>query len=210
VTRRRPTGEGDAERIRVFDDLYAATYDRVLAYCRRRTWCLADAEDAVAETFVVAWRKLDDATTAESPLLWLYRVAFRVTANQRRGRIRIERLIDRLTRFVTSATVPPPDTEILTDADPEQVRAALAILSSLDREIVRLVAYEQLPRTEVATVLGLSPGAVRTRLYRARRRLREHLNDEARRDVHAEPDTYTDEGPTGDDPAGPEPRSRQP
>ena len=80
-------------------------------------------------------------------------------------------------------------------ADAAEVAAALEILSSIDREIVRLVAYEQLTYTETGMVLGLSEAAVRTRLFRARRRLRRHL-DEIRRDDSAEPDTSLDEAPT--------------
>ena len=195
MDRRRPDRNPDAERVAAFDDLYDATFAQVLAYCRRRTRSLHDAEDAVAETYLVAWRRLDDATSAEAPLFWLYAVAAKVTANQRRGQDRFGRLIDRLGGYLTSETAPGADTEILTDADAAEVAAALEILSSIDREIVRLVAYEQLTYTETGMVLGLSEAAVRTRLYRARRCLRRHLN-ETRRDDSAEPDTDRDEDPT--------------
>lgn len=195
MDRRRPDRNPDAERVAAFDDLYDVTFAQVLAYCRRRTRSLHDAEDAVAETYLVAWRRLDDATTAEAPLLWLYAVAFRVIANQRRGRDRYRRLVERLGRYLTSETAPGADTKILTDADAVEVAAALEILSSIDREIVRLVAYEQLTYTETGMVLGLSEAAVRTRLYRARRCLRRHLN-ETRRDDSAVPDTDRDEDPT--------------
>lgn len=196
MNRRRPAGGGDPERIRVFDELYEATFTRVLAYCRRRTRSLHDAEDAVAEVFLVAWRKLDDATSAERPLLWLYSVAAKVTANQRRGQDRFRRLIDRIGHLFTPTVVEASDAPTLTAADAAEVAAALKTLSSIDREIIRLVAYEQITYTETGMVVGLSEAAVRTRLYRARRRLRDHLDGEVRRDESTVPDTSLDEAPT--------------
>lgn len=196
MNRRRPNPSADPERIRVFDELYEATFTRVLAYCRRRTRSLHDAEDAVAEVFLVAWRKLDDATSAERPLLWLYSVAAKVTANQRRGQDRFRRLIDRIGHLFTPTVVEASDAPILTAADAAEVAAALETLSSIDREIIRLVAYEQITYTETGMVVGLSEAAVRTRLYRARRRLRDHLDGEVRRDESTVPDTSLDEAPT--------------
>ena len=143
----------------------------------------------------MAWRKLDDATTAESPLLWLYAVAAKVTANQRRGQDRFGRLIDRLDHLFTPTVVEASDAPILTAADAAEVAAALEILGPTDREIMRLVAYEELSYAEAGVVLGLSEAAVRTRLFRARRRLGRHLN-ETRRDDSAVPDTSLDEAPT--------------
>ena len=99
MNRRGPDPSADARRVAVFDGLYDATFAQVLAYCRRRTRSLTDAEDATAETFLVAWRRLDDATSADSPLLWLYSVAAKVTANQRRDQDRLGRLIDKIGRL---------------------------------------------------------------------------------------------------------------
>ncbi len=201
MNRRRPDPNADSQRVAVFDGLYDATFTLVLAYCRRRTRSLADAEDAVAEVYLVAWRRLDDATSADSPLLWLYSVAAKVTANQRRGQDRHSRLTARLGHVVDRRSVPGSDEPMLTAADADEVAAAVDRLSPTDREILRLVAYEQLTHTEAGKVVGLSEAAVRSRLHRARRRLRRHLG-EIRRDDPALPDTYPDERPErppGDD-----------
>ncbi len=195
MKRRRPDPDADAQRVAVFDGLYDATFTQVLAYCRRRTRSLTDAEDAVAETFLVAWRKLEDATSADSPLLWLYGVAARVIGNQRRGQDRFGRLIDKIGRLFDRRGVPGPDEQVLTVAEAAQVAAALETLSGIDRELIRLVAYEQLTYAEAGMVVGLSETAVRSRLFRARRRLRRHL-DEIRRDDPPVPDTDQDESPT--------------
>lgn len=192
MNRRRPDPNVDRERVAVFDGLYDATFTRVLAYCRRRTRSLADAEDAVAEVYLVAWRRLDAATSADSPLLWLYSVAAKVTANQRRGQDRRRRLTARLGPVLARRSVPGSDVPMLTAADADEVAAAVSRLSSTDREILRLVAYERLTYAEAGMVVGLSEAAVRSRLFRARRWLRRHL-DEIRRDDPALPDTDQDE-----------------
>ncbi|NIA26324.1 MAG: sigma-70 family RNA polymerase sigma factor [Gammaproteobacteria bacterium] len=195
MKRRRPDRNGDPDPVAVFDELYEATFAQVLAYCRRRTRSLEDAEDAVVETFLVAWRKLDDATSADSPLLWLYGVASRVIGNQRRGQDRFGRLIGKIGRLFDRRGVPGPDEQVLTAAEATQVAAALETLSGIDRELIRLVAYEQLSYTEAGVVVGLSESAIRSRLFRVRRRLRRHL-DAIRRDDPDLPDTGTDEAPT--------------
>jgi DNA-directed RNA polymerase specialized sigma24 family protein len=78
-------------RLARFETLFTEHQRAVLAYAMRRTPTLADAEDAVAETFAIAWRKID-AVPADEPLPWLYAVARRVLANHRRGLGRRERL----------------------------------------------------------------------------------------------------------------------
>ena len=77
---------------RLFDD---AERD-LLAYALRRVDRPEDAADVVAETFLVAWRRLDDVPPGEQARLWLYGVARRQLANQRRGQLRRSQLADRL------------------------------------------------------------------------------------------------------------------
>ncbi len=194
MDRRSPAGSRDPERIEVFDELYEATFAQVLAYCRRRTPSLEDAEDAVAEVFLIAWRKLDRATSADSPLLWLYAVAAKVVANQRRGRRRFLRLVDRVARFVDPGLEPGVEEQMLTAAAAADVVAALGRLRPLDRELLRLVAYERLTYAEAGQVVGLSETTVRSRVFRARRRLRRHL-DATRRDDPGLVDTHRHERP---------------
>lgn len=194
MNRQRPRPSAGPERMAVFDDLYDATFEQVLAYCRRRTRSLGDAEDAAAENYLVAWRKLDDATTAGSPLFWLYGVAARVVANQRRGQDRLGRLNDRLSGLGGYRHASAADDPVVTAVDAADVAAALDRLSPKDREIIRLVAFEQLSCAEAGVLVGLSKTAVRTRVFRARRGLPRSL-DEIRRDVPGLPDTHPDERP---------------
>lgn len=146
--------------------LFAANQDQVLGFLLRRTDQPADAADLLAETFLTAWRRLDEVP--ERADLWLLGVARRMLANHRRGRSRRSDLADRLR---LALTVPP---HVATDsAGPAS--AALVSLSAADREILTLTAWEGLGPAELAIVLGLSESATRVRLHRARSRLRARL-----------------------------------
>lgn len=138
----------------------------------RRTELTADAEDVVSETFAICWRKFE-AVPEDEPLPWLYAVARRVLANQRRGRSRRERLTSAL-RSPDVATPP----QVGDDLDTPAFRA-LALLSPADQEVLRLVAWEELGHGEIARVLGITPNAVAIRLHRARERFAEALKDSA-------------------------------
>jgi len=145
---------------------FEALYDRyaasVLSYCARRTTPEL-AEDALAETFAVAWRRRD-AIPAE-PLPWLYGVARKVIANQRRSARRQAAVARRL---VEEAPAPSPHE---TPESSRRVLAALSRLGETDRELLLLVAWEGLKPAEAARVLGIAPARCRLRLHRARRRL---------------------------------------
>lgn len=146
-----------------FDALFTEYQRRVLAYAMRRTRTPADAEDVAAETFTIAWRKIDNIPSDE-PLPWLYAVARRVLANHRRGLGRRERLAALL-------RVEDVATPIHAGEDHDgPAFAALATLSPSDQELLRLVAWEELGNQQIATVLGITPNAVAIRLYRARER----------------------------------------
>lgn len=149
-----------AERM---EDLFRSHYSAVASYVRRRVPA-ESADDVVAETWMVAWRRLEHVPA--EPLPWLIAVARNVIATQRRGALRRSALQVRL-RSATTLKVEQPSVE---ECGP--VAAALAKLSERDREALMLTAWEGLRPAEAAAVLGESQGAFRVRLHRARRRLR--------------------------------------
>jgi RNA polymerase sigma-70 factor (ECF subfamily) len=155
--------------------LYAEHVRHVVAYAVRRSADHDTAADIVAETFLVAWRRLDDVPSGEQARMWLYGVARRVLANQQRGERRRQRLAEQLARELISAleASPPPE------PCGERVREALARLEPEDQEILRLVAWEELNPRELATVLAITQVAARSRLHRARKRLRAQLRHAA-------------------------------
>jgi RNA polymerase sigma-70 factor (ECF subfamily) len=150
----------------------------VLAYAARRTPNAQDAADVLADTFLVAWRRLDDVPSGDEGRLWLYGVARNVLANQRRSERRRERLADRLRHELPSAlhdvttSVSALDGVTTSPTDGGVVRAALAQLGLEDQEILRLCGWEELTPQDIAKVLGISHVAARSRLHRARHRLR--------------------------------------
>lgn len=142
----------------------------VLAYALRRT-DPGSAEDVVAEVFLIAWRRADRVPHSE-PLLWLYAVARRVLANQRRARRRRQALVDVLGTLARRRIAAP-------EPGGSELTAALARLRRDDREVLMLTAWEGLDATQAATVLGCTPQAVHTRLHRARARLRAELQSDS-------------------------------
>jgi RNA polymerase sigma factor (sigma-70 family) len=157
-----------------FNRLYAEHVRSVLAYAVRRVADEQDAADVVAETFLVAWRRLDEVPAGGDACLWLYGVARRVLANQHRAGRRRQRLADRLGRDL----VPALQTAAGPVAEAQPIRAALSRLESRDQEILRLAAWEELTPSAIACVLGITPIAARSRLHRARNRLRAALRQE--------------------------------
>jgi RNA polymerase sigma-70 factor (ECF subfamily) len=140
-----------------------------MAYARRRTAQLSDAEDVVAETFIVVWRRLDDLPEHEAERLpWLYGIARRVLANQRRGVARRGRLRDRIELVAASQALQTP-------SPLPAVLDAIGRLRETDQEILRLVAWEGLSHAEVGAALSISPNAAAIRLHRARGRLEREM-----------------------------------
>lgn len=146
-----------------FEDIFDANVRAVAAYARRRT-TPGDADDVVAETFLVAWRRLGEVPSEAKP--WLLGVARRVLANQRRAAGRRAALVERVAVEVR--------------LEPELVQGspillALSHLSEGDREVLCLHAWDELSTSEAAVVLGCSRTAAKVRLHRARGRLRTEL-----------------------------------
>jgi RNA polymerase sigma factor (sigma-70 family) len=124
------------------------------------------AQEIVAETFLVAWRRIDSVPAMALP--WLYRVALYEIANLRRRQARAVRLHDALREDRSGKE--PEDEGPVTDLA-RRVARAFAALTPRDQEILRLAAWEQLSAAEAAAVLECSVSAYRMRLHRARARL---------------------------------------
>jgi RNA polymerase sigma factor (sigma-70 family) len=154
--------EPRAER---FEALFRESYPRVRAYALRRA-APDVAQDAVAETFLVAWRRLDDVP--EDALPWLLATARRVLANQRRSAARGVALEHRLTGSVGTSVAADLGDSV---ADADLVRIALGRLSERSREALMLVAWEGLDGARAAHAAGCSRAAFAVRLHRARAQL---------------------------------------
>ena len=156
-----------------FMALYEADFRSVLGYALRRTERPEDAADLVAETFMVAWRRLDEVPSSDCRP-WLIGVARNLLANQRRGDFRRSRLAERLGSTLVAQSEVIQFQELEVD---DSLRRAWASLGESDREVLALSAWEDLTAPAIAKVLSLPSATVRTRLHRARRRLRRALQE---------------------------------
>ena len=161
----------DAQRRRRFEAAYRELYEPICGYTLRRVRHPDDAAEAIAETFATLWRRFDACPQSEELRPWLFGVARRVIANQRRGNRRRTALGERLAASIDPAAGETAGTHEETSA----FARAFAALSEPDRELLSLVAWEGLTTDEIAVALGTNRAAVRLRLHRARRRLRDTL-----------------------------------
>jgi RNA polymerase sigma-70 factor, ECF subfamily len=170
-----------------FEDLVTRYQARLFRLARRLTGDDGDAQDALQEAFLQAYRGLASFRGEARFSTWLYRIATNAALMQRRARQRrpAESLEAYLPRFdaagghaATPAELSAPcrvedvlDRQLLA----EKARAGIESLPDLYREAFVLRDLEELPTSEVAEVLGLEPAAVRQRVHRARLMLRGYL-----------------------------------
>lgn len=152
-----------------FSHLYAEHGRDLFAYALRRVDDPEDAADVLSETFVVAWRRIEDVPAGREARLWLYGVARRIVANQRRGARRRRRLDEQLRGDLAETLAAAPEIG-------GELKSALERLEPADRELLRLTAWEELEPAEAAKALGITSVAARSRLHRARHRLRRELD----------------------------------
>lgn len=156
-----------------FTSLYEATYADLLRFAQRRVHP-TQAEDVVAESFLVAWRRLADLPPRrDDARAWLFGIARGVILNAHRGAERQRALAVRLADVLAS-----PTTDVDADLIAHQVDVSRAWrrLSDVHQEALALAVLDGLSAPQAATVLGVSPIAFRLRLSRARRALRLRLD----------------------------------
>jgi RNA polymerase sigma-70 factor, ECF subfamily len=155
----------EAESRRRFEALFEAYGPDIVSYCGWRADSATDAQDAVAEVFLTAWRRLDGVPDGHAARVWLYATARRVVANQRRSSRRRRALHERLALEAGAGAAPATSST-------ELVHEALRRLAARDREVLLLAEWEGLSPTEIAAVLGCPAVTARGRMHRARARFR--------------------------------------
>jgi RNA polymerase sigma-70 factor (ECF subfamily) len=162
-----------------FEEIAPTIVEPLRRFLARRT-DPATAEDVLAETLLVCWRRADDLP--EEPLPWAYGVARHCLRNAERSARRQRRVAARI------ATVDPPAESVPGPGEQrdDALAESLARLRPDDAELLRLWAWEQLSPAEIALVLDISPNAASIRLHRARQRLRDVLRKNDARSGHEE------------------------
>lgn len=149
-----------------FVEVYRHYSRQIQAYCARRTPA-SQVADAVADVFLVAWRRIDQIPEGDAALPWLYAVAYRVLSHQWRHKARSRRLVERL-RGLGEIQEFSPEAVVLRNEEFRAVLDAVTHLRPIDQEILRLTLWEELSHADVALVLGIAITAVKERAYRAR------------------------------------------
>jgi RNA polymerase sigma factor (sigma-70 family) len=166
-------------RVRAHDgEAFAALFDRhatkVYNHCFRRSADWSIAEDLTSVVFLEAWRKRRQMRLhGDSVLPWLLAVANNCLRNAERSRRRYHRLLAKLPRPEDN---PPLDAQASGRVDDEETMRRLLLvlhqLSAEDQEIIALCDWSGLSYEEAATALDIPVGTVKSRLSRARTRLR--------------------------------------
>jgi RNA polymerase sigma factor (sigma-70 family) len=170
-----------------FEAAYADHVREVLAYCLRRT-SQTLAEDAAAEVFAVAWRRVSELPAEPQTLPWLYGVAANVLKNQSRSARRTRNLSLKI-RSQASERNPGPERQAIDQSVHDEVALAIMSLKPKYRDVIRLVEWEGLTRNRVAEMMGVSRSTIDQRIHRAyqqlARRLGHLLVDDQRGGNHA-------------------------
>jgi RNA polymerase sigma-70 factor, ECF subfamily len=161
------------------EDGFCEVFDRyapaILRYAQRRLDSQEAAQDVVSDTFTAAWRHWDRRPAAAVVLPWLYVIAGNAVRDQRRSAQRQLRLTGRLSALRAAGHSSDPGEGVVLG---HSISQALAALPEADREVLRLVAWEgQTDARMLGLALGLRPASARSRVLRARRRLRALLDE---------------------------------
>jgi RNA polymerase sigma-70 factor (ECF subfamily) len=168
----RRASDREAEFAQLFDEYSAPIYNYVLRM-------VADADrasDITQDTFIKAYRKLDTVTDATSTRSWLYRIATNTAIDDMRRRRNVTSMPDDAPTFANRPDHRPgPEAEVMAGTLDERIQRALLTLRPNHRQCLLLSDLEDMSAQQIGEVMGLSYGAVRTLLCRARSEMRHAL-----------------------------------
>ena len=168
------TGEGEAFRV-----LYSRHRDRVFRHAYRLSGDRYEAEDVMATAFLELWRRRTKVRIVEGSILpWLLVTTTNAARNRRRAALRYRRLLDSLPRTDETDRTAHDLSGAAQDVLDRKVARALGALSAQDVQLVSLVIFEDYSINAAAAVLNLTAGAAKTRMHRARQRMKTALTSE--------------------------------
>jgi RNA polymerase sigma-70 factor (ECF subfamily) len=178
---RRCQTESGAAREAAFAELFENYKDRVFNLAGRLLGNPADADDVSQEAFVTVFRKIHEFRFSSRFYTWLYRVVFNLCVDHRRkgtaGLLPIATTTDRdgQLAMLPDPGLAPSERVAEEESRQREVERALRRLSEPLRVVIVLRYLEDLPYEEIAEVLGISLGTVKSRLSRAHHFLQEVL-----------------------------------
>lgn len=168
-------GQGEA-----FGALYDRHRDRVFRHAYRLCGNHHDAEDIMAASFLELWRRRKQVrVVAGSILPWLLVTTTNMARNSARAALRYQRLLKTLPRTEDLSDPTADSYGSYQDALDQDLARALATLTAEDQHLVTLVVFEEHTIVAAAAVLNLTPAAAKSRIHRARQRLRAALDGDA-------------------------------
>jgi RNA polymerase sigma factor (sigma-70 family) len=176
--------KGDGEAFRV---LYARHRDRVFRHAYRLCGDRHDAEDIMATAFLELWRRRAKVRIVEGSILpWLLVTTTNAARNSGRAAFRYRRFLDSLPRAAETDQT-SEDFYRYQDVLDQDVARALGTLNAEDAHLVSLVVFEEYTIAAAAAVLNITPGAAKTRMHRARRRMKNALQGTQSAPISASP-----------------------
>ncbi|HEY8468757.1 MAG TPA: sigma-70 family RNA polymerase sigma factor [Longimicrobiales bacterium] len=176
------------DRLRSFEEEALPHLDAVYRFALRLTGAAADAEDLVQETFLRAYRSWDQYTPGTSAKSWLFTICRNTFLRQRERERRRDEVVERAVREGDGPSVPggelplfmpaaqsDPEGELFRDMIDESILNAIERLPADFRDAVVLSDLEGLSYAEIASVLDIPVGTVKSRLFRGRRLLQQEL-----------------------------------
>lgn len=162
-----------------FAEVFQFFAPRTKSFMQRSGLSEATAEELAQETLLSVWRKaaqFDPATTGVAA--WIFTIArnLRIDAHRREKRSRLTEATDVEIEFQVDES-PQPDTQLAAAQSEQRVRAALSQLSSDQMRVVELSFFEEKAHSEIAELLGIPLGTVKSRLRLAMVRLRNLLGE---------------------------------
>ena len=175
--------------MQAFGSLVAKYQDRIFNMVYRMCGRRADAEELTQEAFLKALERIAQFRGHSQFYTWLFRIAANLTISHRRrgGRVRFQSLTgpeefeqsqaDALTAAMARRRNPPPEAAAMAAETNRRVMKALEELDDEFRLVVVLCDMEDMDYAQIANVLGVPVGTVKSRLHRARCMLRDKLAD---------------------------------
>ncbi|WP_406699841.1 sigma-70 family RNA polymerase sigma factor [Singulisphaera sp. Ch08] len=159
-----------------FAELVRQWERRLFFYVRRLVANEADAWQILQEVWLQVLRGIRSLRDPRRLPVWLYAVTRNTVMSHHREEYARDRILDAVERLESTQ-----ESEIDSFDDAEQVYHGLAQLPRVDREVLTLFFLQDLSIDEVAEVLGIPPGTVKSRLFKAKQRLRDILDPEGDR-----------------------------
>lgn len=153
------------DRDRLMENIYQEMGPELLTFFQRRHGSLETAEDLLQETFAAVMKHPERLLQADSPRAYLFGVARNLSAEMYRR------------SHPTEGLPAEPQMNDEEPADPrlDVMREGIVRLTAASRQVLELRLYRELSYEEMAATLGVPVGTIRSRLYHAVQRLREHL-----------------------------------